>query len=194
MSDSGHLSLQDPNSEANKAIREEYKAYKRDCLSDITAYVPSSESASASSVSTPLSTPGASSPGEKPIEQSAKVSKVPVFENKDLILKDDPEYKTRQGLLNSTLQNVVSEDVFFELVQKLDGTFLFDLMGISKMLPVNKEVENERKLKRWIQIVSGFILNSHVDPGCKFTSNLQKLLKEFDPTKDGKLSSIFEKA
>ena len=201
--DTGHLSLQDPNSTENKAIREEYKQFRNDCLSDIVPFKPAEkptevgetpaggESGGSGSGS---GSGGSSGPGPRSITEGPKKSEIPVFDNKELVLEKSEEYQTRQRILKSESQNVVSEDDFFDLINDLNGTFIADLMNISKMLPEKADEKNEKNLKRWIQIVSGFILNAHVDPELEITESLRQLLIEFDPTKDGRLSSVLLKS
>lgn len=202
-SDTGHLSLQDPNSEENKAVRQEYKDFRNDCLSDITPFKPAekptegsaktdggtSDAPSALPGTTPGTLPGSTSTGSTP-----KKSEMPKFDDAKMILERDSEYQARQNILNSDQQNVVSEDRFFELINGLEGKFLFDLMNISKILPQKADVENEKKIKRFIQIVSGFILNAHVDSNVKVTDEFKQLIREFDPTNDWKLTDSVLKA
>lgn len=198
-SDTGHLSLQDPNSEENKAVRQEYKDFRNDCLSDIVPFKPAEKKndggttsdPSASSTPTPGSNLSGTLPGSTSSADEPKKSEMPKFDDTGMLLERNKEYQERQNILNSDQQNVVSEDRFFELIQQLDGKFLFDLMNISKILPQKADVENEKKAKRFIQIVSGFILNTHVDSKVKITDEFKQLLREFDPTNDWKLSDSF---
>jgi hypothetical protein len=160
--DTGHLSLQDPNSAENKSIREEYKQFRNDCLGDITPFKPAekqteggeapaggeSGGSSGNGSGSGSSSGGSNGPGPRSVTESPKKSEIPVFDNKELVLEKSEEYQTRQRILKSENQNVVSEDEFFDLINGLNGTFIADLMNISKMLPEKADEKNEKNLKR----------------------------------------------
>jgi hypothetical protein len=188
-SDTGHLSLQDPNDDKNKNIREEYKQFRNDCLSDIVPFKPEETSSNTTQTTGGTSGGSAAIPGSLPAGKEPKKSEIPVFDKVELVLEKNTEYQTRQKLLNSDEQNLLSEDSFFELIKGIDITFLSQVMNVEKFLPKKSDVKNEQKLKRWIQIVSGFILNQKVDSKVELTDDFKTLLRDFDPS-DGKLTSF----